>query len=419
MVGVALAQPDQEVRHRLLGDPVQVVDARARQVLEVAPQVAAVRRERVRRQPALDRQVVEVGADRPPAVGSDAGRQRKHRLQRDGLDADRLADRAVGELAGVGVEAEREAVVVAAGLLPALVGQRDGVRHGRVGQGVGRGVGHRARHVRHAVEDRVVHLVGRVRVRGGVGVLEAAALVDGDVDQHRARLHPRDQLVADQLGRRGAGDQHRADDHVGLHHLLLDRQLGRRQAVHPVVVAPERHPQLVQVGVEQGHVGAHARARCWRRSGRETPGTDDDDLGVGDPADAAHQHPAAALGLEQRVRADLRRQAAGDLRHRVEQRQPARGQLHGLVGDRGDLAVDQLLGQRLVRGQVEVGEERQPLAHPVVLLGDRLLDLEHHVDAASVPHASSAWPTIVAPAATYSSSGIRDPTPARSGSTTS
>ena len=63
-------------------------------------------------------------------------------------------------------------------------------------------------------------------------------------------------------------------------------------------------------------------------------GADDDDLGVGDAADAAHQHAAAALGLQQRVGADLGRQAAGDLRHRVEQRQPARGQLHGLVGDR-------------------------------------------------------------------------------------
>ena len=46
------------------------------------------------------------------------------------------------------------------------------------------------------------------------------------------------------------------------------------------------------------------------------------------------------------------------------------------------LRFDQLLGERLVGGEVEVGEEGQPLAHPVVLLGDRLLDLEHHVDAA-------------------------------------
>ena len=65
----------------------------------------------------------------------------------------------------------------------------------------------------------------------------------------------------------------------------------------------------------------------------ETPAPMIDDLGVGHAADAAHQHAAAALGLHQRVGADLRRQAAGDLGHRVEQRQPAGGQLHGLVGD--------------------------------------------------------------------------------------
>ena len=115
-------------------------------------------------------------------------------------------------------------------------------------------------------------------------------------------------------------------------HLLLDGQLGRRQAVHPVVVAPERHPQLVEVGVQQGHVGAHAE----RDVGGVLPGdagADHDDLGVGDAADAAEQHAAAALGLHQRVRADLRRQAAGDLGHRVEQRQRAGRQLHGLVGD--------------------------------------------------------------------------------------
>ena len=48
------------------------------------------------------------------------------------------------------------------------------------------------------------------------------------------------------------------------------------------------------------------------------------------------------------------------------------------------LRVEQLLGERLVGGEVQVGEERLALAHPVVLLGDRLLDLEHHVGGA--PH---------------------------------
>ena len=188
---------------------------------------------------------------------------------------------------------------------PALVRQRHGVGQRRVGQGVRRGVRHGAGHVGHAVEDRVVHLVRRVGVRGGVGVLEAAALVDRDVDQHRAGLHLGDQLVADQLGRLGAGDQHRPDHQVGLAHLLLDGQLGRRQPVHPVVVAPERHPQLVEVGVEQGHVGAHAERDVGGVLAGDA-GADHHDLGVGHATDAAEQHAAAALGLHQRVGADLR-----------------------------------------------------------------------------------------------------------------
>ena len=116
----------------------------------------------------------------------------------------------------------------------------------------------------------------------------------------------------------------------------------------------------------------------------ETPGADDDDLGVGDTTHTSQQHTPAALGLHQRVGTDLRRETAGDLGHRVEQRQRTRGQLHGLVGDAGDLALGQLLGQRLVGGEVEVGEQHLPLGHPVVLLGDRLLDLEHHLRLA--PH---------------------------------
>ena len=260
VVGVALPQPHQEVGHHLLGDRVQ---ARRPPAPAGTPGSAAGRAGTTTacwpRAPARPRG--GRGRCGPPGPARRAGRPRGAQASASsseiGVDADGLADRAVGEPPVVGVEAEREAAVVAARLLPALVGDRDDVGQRRVGQGVRRGVGHRTGHVGHAVEDRVVHRVRRVGVRGRPGVLEAAALVDGDVDQHGAGLHLRDQLVADQLGGRGAGDQHRADHHVGLHHLLLDRQLGRGEAVDPVVVAPERHPQLVEVGVEQRHVGAH------------------------------------------------------------------------------------------------------------------------------------------------------------------
>ena len=94
-------------------------------------------------------------------------------------------------------------------------------------------------------------------------------------------------------------------------------------------------------------------------------------------------------GAHQVVGADLRAEAAGDLGHRGEQRERAVAELDGLVGDAGDLVVKQRVGAGLVRGQVQVGEEDQARAHPVVLLGDRLLDLEHHVGDA--PDLVGVW----------------------------
>ena len=76
------------------------------------------------------------------------------------------------------------------GVLPAVVGDVEHVGQGGVDQCVGRRVGHRTRHVGHAVEERAVDLEGRVRVGGGSGRLEAAALVDRDVDEHGAVPHP-------------------------------------------------------------------------------------------------------------------------------------------------------------------------------------------------------------------------------------
>jgi hypothetical protein len=59
--------------------------------------------------------------------------------------------------------------------------------------------------------------------------LEAAALVDGDVDDDRAGLHHLDRLVRDELRSRGARDQDRADDEVGPLARFLDVHLVRRE----------------------------------------------------------------------------------------------------------------------------------------------------------------------------------------------
>ena len=72
---------------------------------------------------------------------------------------------------------------------------------------------------------------------------------------------------------------------------------------------------------------------------------------------------------------------AGDLAHRLQQRQRSVGFFDGLVGDAGDLLLDQRLGQRRKRCQVEVGVEQQPRAQVGVLGLERRLHLHHQVGA--------------------------------------
>ena len=50
---------------------------------------------------------------------------------------------------------------------------------------------------------------------GGAAGFDAAALVDGDVDDGGARLHALHHGAGDDVGRAGAGHEHRADHHVG------------------------------------------------------------------------------------------------------------------------------------------------------------------------------------------------------------
>ena len=105
----------------------------------------------------------------------------------------------------------------------------------------------------------------------------------------------------------------------------------------------------------------------------------DDDLRRRHARHPAEEDPAAAVGLLERPGAHLRRKAAGDLAHRREQRKPAIVGLDRLVRDGGDPRLEERAGQRLVGGDVEVGEERQPFAQPRVLGRDRLLHLQQEL----------------------------------------
>jgi len=83
------------------------------------------------------------------------------------------------------------------------------------------------------------------------------------------------------------------------------------------------------------------------------------------------------VGLHQRIRAHLWSQTARHLAHRVEQRQHARLQLHGLVAQRSGTGRQQLLGERTIGRQMQIGEQHQALVQVVEFAADRLLHLEY------------------------------------------
>ena len=104
--------------------------------------------------------------------------------------------------------------------------ERDRVGQRRVGERVRRRVRHRAGDVAdRVVQDAVAH-VHRIGVRRLVDVLDAAALVDRAVDDHRARSHRPHHRVGDDDRRAPAGHEHRADHEVGVGDRALDRERG-------------------------------------------------------------------------------------------------------------------------------------------------------------------------------------------------
>jgi hypothetical protein len=215
-------------------------------------------------------------------------------------------------------------------------------------------------------------------VGGRTGVLEAAALVDGDVHQHRPRPHPGHQLVADQLRRLGTRDQHRADHQIGPGDHLVEGVRGGGQRLEPTLVERVHLAEALDVAVQQHDVRVHP-GRHRRRVHPGDAGADHHHPGRGHSRDPAHQHAAAAGGPHQGRRPDLRGEPAGDLGHRGEQRQRSVRRLHRLVRDGGHAPVGERARALRRRREVQVGEEHLPAAHPVVLGLDRLLDLEDQV----------------------------------------
>ena len=137
-----------------------------------------------------------------------------------------------------------------------------------------------------------------LRVRRRPRRLDAAALVDRHVDDHRPRLHQLEVLLAHQPRRTGPFDQHGADHQVGPHELLAD--------VVPVAVERVdvgRHDvfeisQPVDVDVEDDDVGLKA----GRDLGRVLADDAAAENGRCAPAARRARRPAECRGLPAAVR---------------------------------------------------------------------------------------------------------------------
>ena len=95
-----------------------------------------------------------------------------------------------------------------------------------------------------------------------------------------------------------------------------------------------------EVPVEDRDVRPHPEEGPRGRLARDA-GPDDDDLRGRDAGHAADQLPVPAGVVLQEVRRDLRGHPAADLAERLEDRERAVGELDLLVGDGGDLLLEE------------------------------------------------------------------------------
>ncbi len=152
--------------------------------------------------------------------------------------------------------------------------------------------------------------------------LDAAALVDRDVDDHRAGLHLAEHRAADELRRARARDEHGSDHDVGVRDRLLDLEARRHEQADPAGEDLVEVPHPVDRALEDRDLRAEPE-RDDRGVVADDPAAEHDDVTGLDAGRSGEQHAATAERLLEEVRRGLRREPPGDLAHRREQRQPA------------------------------------------------------------------------------------------------
>ena len=146
--------------------------------------------------------------------------------------------------------------------------------------------------------------VGRLGVRGRAAGLEAAPLVDGDIDDDAAGPHARDHLPGHQLRRLRAGDQHGADHHVGFGHVRRGPCPVRDDQVEPAAEHIGEVGQPHRVGVQHPHDRPQPESHLGGLGSGDAT-ADDGHLRGGRARNSAQQQTGPAGGALQVVRRGL------------------------------------------------------------------------------------------------------------------
>ena len=213
---------------------------------------------------------------------------------------------------------------------------------------------------------------------GGARGGEATALVDGDIDHHRAGTHPSHQIGADQLGRGGARHQDGANYQIGLDYGFVDGIESGVDGAHPPGEQIVEEGQPGKRSIEHGHRRPHAQGDP-SRVGADHPTADNGDHTGGHTGHTAQQHAGATLLLFQAMGADLDRHPSRHLGHRRQQRQAAFGIGHRLIGDGNTSRIRQRFGLARIGGEMEIGEQHLTGPQQAVFDRLRLLDLDHQI----------------------------------------
>ena len=285
-------------------------------------------------------------------------------------------DRGAGELAVLHADAGEQAGLALAGTGKTLIRDQFDKRIGDVGQRLGGGAGVCPGHIGDAVmHDTLLHIDGVV-MGGGPGGFRAAALVNGDIDEDAARAHPLEHRAIDQLGGFGPRNEDRADEQVDVGEKLVQVGLVGKEGVSRVHGDVEEAHSL-QIHLEDGDIRAEPGGHA---SGVDAGGSaaDDHNPAGQNPGYSPQEHAAATSILGEEVGADDHRHAAGDLRHRLKQRE-ATTLGHHLVGHGGDAGGQKGFGEFKVGGEMKIGEENLVFPEQTVFGGQGLFHLHDQI----------------------------------------